>query len=255
MASQESSGHVKAAIIGGICAIIAACIGGVFLILNTLVSNGFIEIEPGVQAGNPDPTATAVVVITATSSESATSKYRFVSLNNVGKFESGNLGLEAGTVTLAEVDFEIGWLATTHSSGDPDNPEMITIDVPRDIRNASKVHFLLQASWAVGQTQEFGSIYLVFADGNTLSEPLIVGYNIRDWSQVNTLLSAPNVQQAWTGSGWDGRTEGVVDILTIDVPSDYRQSAIVQIEIRDESLEKLNSSNPGIHLWAVTMEQ
>lgn len=39
---KESAGHVKAAIIGGIFAIIAACIAGGFLILNTMVENGVI---------------------------------------------------------------------------------------------------------------------------------------------------------------------------------------------------------------------
>jgi len=172
----------------------------------------------------------------------------------VGKPESGNLGLHAGITTLANIEFEFGWLATTQSQGDPNNPEAITLKVQQDIPNPSKVHFLLQASWAVGLSQEFGGVRIIFADGRTINEPLKVGYNIRDWSQVNTSLTAPNAQQAWEGVGWDGRTKGVVDMLTIDIPSDFRQSQITQIEIWDESVQKLNSPNPGIHVWAVTVE-
>jgi hypothetical protein len=190
-----------------------------------------------------------LIVLTA-----SPSKYNFISLRNVGKAESGNLGLQAGVMTLAGVDFEIGWLATTQSTGDPNNSDKIVLSV-QSISDPSKVHFLFQGSWAVNSGQEFGSIHIAFADGHTINEPLIVGYNIRDWSQVSTLLTAPNAQQAWRGVGWDGRTEGVVDMLTVDVPTEYRQSQIVQIEIRDESAQKLNSSNPGIHLWAVTIER
>ena len=62
------------------------------------------------------------------------------------------------------------------------------------------------------------------------------------------------MQQAWKGIAWDGHTEGVVDMLTIEVPSDYRQSQITRIEIRDNSSTKLNSLNPGIYLWAITLE-
>jgi len=180
-------------------------------------------------------------------------KYDPISLRGLGTPESGNLGLQAGIRTLANVDFEIGWLATTQSQGDPNNPKTITIDVQQDVSNASRLYFLLQASWGLGPSQEFGGIWIVFSDGRTIQEPLILGYNIRDWSQVDKPLTAPNVQQAWQGVGWDGR-KGVVDILTISIPSDYGQSQLVRIEVRDESLERLNSLDPGIHLWAVTAE-
>jgi len=64
MSSQETSVHIKAAIIGGIFVVIVSCIGAAALIINTLVSNGFIIIGPSVRAGNPNPqpTATSKVV-------------------------------------------------------------------------------------------------------------------------------------------------------------------------------------------------
>lgn len=55
---KESAGHVKAAIIGGIFALLAACIGGSFLILNTLVNNGVIFVgisNPNAQTATPAP--------------------------------------------------------------------------------------------------------------------------------------------------------------------------------------------------------
>lgn len=183
-----------------------------------------------------------------------TSRFHFISLQGLGKPESGNLGVQAGTRNLANVDFEIGWVATTQSEGDPDSPKTIAVNVQPSISNVSKVYFLLQASWGVGPSKEFGSMVLFFADGRTTKEPLTLAYNIRDWSDVNRPLTAPNAQQAWQGVGWDGRTKGVVDMLTISVPNDYRQTQLVRVEVRDESAEKLNSPDPGIHLWAITAE-
>jgi hypothetical protein len=195
------------------------------------------------------PAITPVVATTQ-----STARFHFISLQGLGTPESGNLGVQAGTRNLANVDFEIGWLATTHSEGDPDSPKTIAVNVQPSIPNVSKVYFLLQASWGVGPSKEFGSILLFFADGRTIREPLTLAYNIRDWSDVNRPLTALNAQQAWQGVGWDGRTKGVVDMLTINVPSDYRQTQLVRVEVRDESLEKLNSPDPGIHLWAITAE-
>jgi hypothetical protein len=183
------------------------------------------------------------------------SKYEFVSLQNVGTYESGNLGLQAGTQSLDNVDFQIGWLVTTQSQEKPNNSDKIVLDVQQISNQVSKVHFLLQAGWGLTPNKEIGTITFVFADGRRLDESLKIGYNIRDWSQVNTPLTAPNAQQAWKGVGWDGTTQGIVDMLTINVSSDYASTHIIQIEIKDNSMENLGSLNPAIHLWAVTMER
>jgi len=56
---KEGSGHVKAAIIGGIFVVIAACITGGFLLLNTMVENGVIVF--GMSNPSTPPTATVYV--------------------------------------------------------------------------------------------------------------------------------------------------------------------------------------------------
>lgn len=181
-------------------------------------------------------------------------RFRTVSLQDIGVRECGNLGIPCGTQNLADVDFEIGWLATTQSQGDPNNPKTIAVNAPPQASNFSKIHFLLQASWGMGPRDEFGSIVLIFAGGRTVTVPLRVGYNIRDWSDVNRPLTSPDARQAWQGVGWDGRTKGVVDVITINVPSELWRTPLTRIEVRDESSEKLNSTDPGIHLWAITVE-
>lgn len=254
---------IVVAIIGCVGAVISALIAKIPLSTPTPpVATQIIlvtQIAPVTQFSTIEPSPFQTnVPIASTPSRIPTlslSKFEFVSLQNVGVYENGNLGLQAGTQTLDNVDFQIGWLATTQSQEKPNNSDTISLDVQNSIQ-VSKVHFLLQASWGLTPNQEIGTIALIFADGHRLEEPLKIGYNIRDWSQVNTPLTAPNAQQAWKGVGWDGTTQGVVDMLTINLStSEFTLTHIVRIEIKDTSMENFNSVNPAIHLWAVTMER
>lgn len=204
------------------------------------------EIPPAV------PTTPASSIETVPSKPIAP-QFRQISLSNTGTPESGNLGLSAGLTTLAGVDFEIGWMVTTRSVGDPSMPETVILNIDEPV--PSKIHFLLQGSWATSPDQEFGSVRLSFLDGSSISLPLVVGQNIRDWSQVNLPLTDPAAREAWRGVGWDGHTEGVVDVLAIEVPTEIHATRLTQIEVRDESMSRLGSPNPGIHLWAITLEE
>lgn len=267
----EASIQIIVAIIGATAVCIAAIIGLLQPIVSRWADNNFptntplppvsiasetlIPISTDVISTNPSevmlPTSTSV-----STPIPSLNKFEIVSLQNIGVYDNGNLGLQAGTQTLENTDFEIGWLVTTRSQDTSDSTDIVVLDVRQISSQISKIHFLLQAGWGfVANNTEIGTITLVFADGRELNEPLKIGYNIRDWSKISTPLTAPNAQQAWNGVGWDGKTQGVVDMLTINVSSEYDSTYIVQIVIKDESMEKLNSINPAVHLWAVTMER
>jgi hypothetical protein len=151
----------------------------------------------------------------------------------------------------------VGAIITTQSEVLRNNPDTLTIDVRQTKLNVSKVHFLWQAGWGTIQPNtEFGRVDIVFADGRKLQEILKIGYNIRDWSVVNNPLTAPYVREAWKGSGNSevNGQQAVVDMVTLEIPNDFRQSPIIRIEIYDESSSRLNSLEPAIHLWAITLE-
>ena len=268
----DVSVQIIVAIIGATAVCIAAIIGLLQPIVSRWADNNFPTNTPlppvSISSETPIPIATCrlpastIEVTIPTSapvlptSTQSLAKYELVSLQNVGVYDSGNLGLQAGVQTLVNINFEIGWLVTTRSQDTPNSADSISLDVRQVSNQVSKVHFLLQAGWGfVANNTEFGTITLVFADGRRLAEPLKIGYNIRDWSKVNSPLTSPNTQQAWIGTGWDGKTQGVVDMLTINISNDYDSTYIVQIEVNDESMENLNSLNPAIHLWAITMER
>ncbi|HKZ79571.1 MAG TPA: hypothetical protein VJ124_14945 [Pyrinomonadaceae bacterium] len=63
--SQVESSSVRAAVIVGIFGVIAACFGGIFLLLPTAFEKGFIVIAHSVQGGNPnEPSSTDLPTLT-----------------------------------------------------------------------------------------------------------------------------------------------------------------------------------------------
>jgi len=191
------------------------------------------------------PTKTAQVF--SPTSPAFTDKYVLVSLESIG-------GVQASRQTYNNIDFLVGAVVTTQSEDRLGFPDTLSINVQQTKPTVSKVYFLFQAGWGtLPANTEFGKINIVFANGQTLQEVLKIGYNIRDWSQINTPLTSPYAQQAMKGVASDGK-EYVVDILTVEIPENFRQSPITKIEIYDESVSRLNSKNPAIHLWAITLE-
>lgn len=237
---------------GGLCSIVAVLLS-YFLSTNSDLTKTVVSTVSAVIIPTNTP-ITSPIPITPTPAR--TTKYEFVTLQHIGVYNDINLGLEAGIQTLGNIDFEIGWLVTTRSQDTSNSIDQITLSVSEISNQVSRVHFLLQGGWVfISNNTEIGTITLIFADGRRIDEPLKIGYNIRDWSKVSNPLVASNTQQAWIGMTSDQKMQGVVDIITINVPVDYYSTYIVGLEIKDLSMEKLNSLNPAIHLWAITMER
>jgi hypothetical protein len=251
---KEGSGHVKAAIIGGIFVVIAACITGVFLVVNTMVEKDKIAFG----TSNPSLSPTAIVsqsqepVIVPTNTNlpantepSAVDINPIVSIKDVGSYTGQNLGLAEEMQIFNGVEFETGWIATTQSKGgvDENKPSSYKVIVQNHIINSSKVYFLWQASWAVDRSgAEIGSINIHISNGQVVQEKIIVGYNIRDWSDVSNKLSAPSAQEAHNNGN------GVVDMFAVNIPVEYNGYEITEIDIQDIS------EAMGIHLWAITIK-
>lgn len=251
--NKENSGHDRSPIITGVFVVIGACITGVFLIANTLIEKGTIVIVPTptsialIQPSQISPPVNENQLTPFVAQSTAITSYNnpFVSLRDVGSLDSVNLGLPAGMQTFNGVEFEIGWIATTQSKGglDESKPSNYKVIVKDYLMNSSKVYFLWQASWAVGRkNDEIGSINIHFSNGLVLQEKIVVGLNIRDWSDVRNKLSSPNAQEAYINGS------SVVDMYFVEIPADYTGFEITQIDIQD------TSEVMGVHLWAITIE-
>jgi hypothetical protein len=184
--------------------------------------------------------------------------YQRISLQQLGTPESSNLGLNAGTNTLLGIPFDTGWTVTTQAADRPSLPTVIQMSTatPQPI----SVYLLLQAGWGMREFngKELGAVLLSFSEGKQVRVPLIMGFNIRDWSRskpeaVNTATS-PTLREAWKGTAPDGVTAGGMDMLTIEIPGEYRRSTLTSIQITDTSVTTAGSQNPCIHLLAVTVE-
>lgn len=208
----------------------------------------------------PQPTPTLESVI-----ESPTPSlgigYQMIPLQGVGSSspEGSNLGLEAGVNNLLDIPFETGWTVTTQCADRSGLPTTALLGI--SVMQPRNVYFLLQAGWALKEFdgKELGSILLDLYNGNhiEIEVPLILGYNIRDWSRnkpeaVNTATS-PMLREAWRGIAPDGHTGGM-DVLTIEIPEEYHNSTLTSIQINDNSITATGSENPCIHLLAVTVE-
>jgi hypothetical protein len=183
--------------------------------------------------------------------------YRMISLRRLGSTEESNLGLDAGINTLLGTPFETGWIVTTQCEDRPSLPTTIQLDA--SIPQPVNVYLLLQAGWAMQQFsgKQLGEVTLSFSDGGYVDTPLAVGFNIRDWaresSQAVTTATSPMLREGWQGTAPDG-TAGRMDILSIEIPNEYRHSTLTNIQVADTSSTTADSQNPCIHLLAITVE-
>jgi hypothetical protein len=168
-----------------------------------------------------------------------------ISIQDIGSYTGSNLGIAPETQNFNGVEFETGWIATTQSKGgaDENKPSSYSITVQNNPINSSKVFFLWQASWAVGRSgDEIGNINIHLSNGQVLQEKIVVGVNIRDWSEIGNKLSSPNAQEAHNNGS------GIVDMFFVEIPTKYNDYEITQIDIQD------TSESMGIHLWAITIK-
>ena len=169
-----------------------------------------------------------------------------------------NLGLGPGQTTLLGIPFEHGWKISTQCEiNGADRPTLV--DVAVDNLTATKAYILLQAGQGLTNfnEQKIGEIVLVFENGQSYGEPLILGYNIRDWRRampetyINSTTSA-NLEEAWRGK--EGNTDGRIDLLTLTLPDNLNEQPISKIQIIDTSAQTVGSTEPCIHLIAITLE-
>lgn len=111
---KDGSPHVKAAFIGGVFVLLAACISGFFLVLNTMVNNGVIvfgasnpraeptaEVSSPTNTSLPDPINTSAVVSTPSVEQWA--RGNLIVDENFNDKEANNWKTKSGNVEIVEV--------------------------------------------------------------------------------------------------------------------------------------------------------
>lgn len=229
-----------------------------FVTAGVLAVGSFFAYQRFIQPSTTyPPQPTPIVEVVENPTPRPNPAYLIISLQEIGSPEESNLGLEAGINNLLDIPFETGWTLTTQCADRGRLPAKVLMGM--SVPQPRNVYLLLQAGWALQEFdgKELGSVLLGFHDGEQLRIPLILGYNIRDWSRnkpeaVNTATS-PMLQEAWQGTTEEDYIGGM-DVLTIEIPGEYHQSTLTSIQINDNSIITTGSYNPCIHLLSVTVE-
>lgn len=137
-----------------------------------------------------------------------------------------------GEVVLAGIPFSIPPQGNNAYGTDSVNNSLI---LNTNIANPFKLHMLLISgnTWAQTAGKEAGYIKMYFDDGSSYKTKLIIGQNIREWSQhyntVNTVTD-PGSHEIFSEIA-DYRH--ILDLLTLHVPSDYQHKTLTGVSITD----------------------
>jgi len=175
----------------------------------------------------------------------------------------------SGEVQLAAIPFrfdarasyiqtQFEWPNVTHSLKLPDR-----ITIPVNVANVQSVYLLLNLSygcdWAASAASHVGDVWLRLDGGESLMLPLVTGENIREWVVDTAMCNVVqgtrmgNIQQVWSRPRSDTGARAMMDMIRIDVPAEYTTRILMAIVIDDTSIRTVNSFDPSIILFGVTV--
>jgi hypothetical protein len=239
----------------------------------TLTPNAAATIQAAVRATltAAAPTATSLSTVTLAPTRTVTpiadaaSTLHFVpiSLDKIvnASSQEGYVSPPVGNVQLGGVLFDIPSgqnSVTTQAEFLPSYPTRLALSNLL-IRSPRQVYLLVTGGSTrvefVGYT--IGQVTLTFQKYVDLTIPIIPGENLREWKIYGTgnVISTTNanIQEVWRTPNTHDTGIGIIDMLTIDLPIQYQDDILLQIEVIDSSMQSVNSMNPAINLLGVTV--
>jgi hypothetical protein len=125
--------------------------------------------------------------------------------------------------------------------------------IPVNLSNPEEVYILLNAGYTGDyEGKNIGRINMNFADGQKWSYNLVLGQNIREWriyaeTTVGT-TSSPDLVEVYRGLT-NKDDVGVIDMLKIVIPDEYRDRSLQSISIQDTF-----SGNPCFFFIGITVK-
>ena len=207
----------------------------------------------------PSPTAT----------NTTNSSFYQVSISHISQLTrpevTGVGSLEPGLHDLLDIKipFDIGWLATTQCNYTANRPTQLSLDtfVPKPIN----VYIILNGTGANQKDGgQVGIIRLTFSDGWSSDTSVRFGVNIRNWAlgrdpYAIVTTTSPSIREALRGPVYlpppeDKIVTGVIDVLTIPIPTERQQAELTRVEILDTTVEKTGLIDPCMHVSGITVE-
>ncbi len=189
------------------------------------------------------------------------SKFHFISLSEVANasIQEGYSSPPLGQLELEGIPFNLPAgpnSVTTQAEPIPDFPT--TVRLTTELYGPEAVYLLITGGniFSGFFDKQIGTVRFYFAKNRPYDVPLIAGQNIREWKILDevtvSLASSPQVREVWrTESTHDGTA--IIDLLTIDLPNDYRSDYLMAIEVVDNSTDTVGSMDPAINLLGVTV--
>ena len=199
----------------------------------------------------------------------ARSPFTTVSLEPIANAATGHLSPRVeGPRTFVGIPYDMGTgprtSFITQHVGHPELPTEATLSLSAG--SATHVHLLLTGAYvvAVPAGRRVGDITLSFANGATLTVPVVSWSNIReDWHYVDDpprTMTPPVPPVTWVNVFEQSQRRGdrpaiaVLDRFTIEIPSNLTSVPISSLRVRDTSQTTAQSISPSLSLAAVTLE-
>jgi hypothetical protein len=215
----------------------------------------------------PIPSAIPVTMATATATATPTAintsgplLYQPVLLDSIVNASLSEDFIEplTGNQILNDVPFSLnGWAFKSQARPSPNNTYPTNAVLEVNLPYVEHVYVLLTAGngFTRWQNEPVGRIIIVFDTGALIEVDLVLGLNLREWHAVGDVVSyAPSVQQVWEGAiTGHPHLRGTMDMLEIEVPSEYHEKTVVQIEFYDTSTFIVDSLDPALTISGITV--
>lgn len=148
----------------------------------------------------------------------------------------------------------------SQSSGNP-----AQIRLPLWQTNVTALHLLMNLSYGAPRYTDGQAIagrivaqVLIKVDGKEeLLKTLVAGKDIREWvigSEGVVSTISPEVKPAWEGRHRASGAKAVIDHIVVPMPAQFQGKLIEEIIIQDLSIGMFGSRNPGLLIFAITVE-
>ncbi len=178
--------------------------------------------------------------------------YTIYQLGNLANAASDFISPPTGDFIFSGTPFSLSEeVFKSQASGEPHQMYPTSILLPITVPSAYRVHLLINSgnSFIRYNGAIIGSVSAYCDEKVFKIVDLQLGRDIREWHVAdNVVSSATNVINVWQ----DG--VGHIDLLSLDLPSACRQSRLTGIEIKDLSINNVNSIDPAVILAGITVE-